>query len=258
MHEMVISCSSMHDVEWRQTYGGTSPPTAHSGSRGREVINSPLPSVCDKVCSGGCEIDFLRQLPHFLHNLTRTIHGRKKNNRLRRQHGTASSLLTSIVLTWASAVTLTQRSVPQSMFHKCCDWETPLSLWAVSKTTGKTRPGSCAAEGGSGKREREKSGHEDSAKLGVSKAKWRRKCPEEVYAFSLARTHCCPVSRRQTTREKICAGQAPFPETGWVLKRERETRKDRGERESWASREGKPSIGLSACFEEAASRSSHP
>lgn len=78
-------------------YGGTSPPTAHSGSRGHEVINCPLPSVCDKVCSRGCEIlwlhDFLRQLPHFLHNLTRTIRGEGgETTDLRRQHGTALSL----------------------------------------------------------------------------------------------------------------------------------------------------------------------
>lgn len=153
MHDMVISCSSLHDVEWTQTYGGTSPPTAHSGSRGREVINCPLPSVCDKVCSRGCEIlwlrDFLRQLPHFLHNLTRTIRGGKQHIATTTRGSLVS--LTPVVLTRASAVTLTQSSVPQSMFHQCSDWETP--LWAVSKTT---QPGSSAAEGGSGKRERER------------------------------------------------------------------------------------------------------
>lgn len=151
----------------------------------------------------------------------------EKNNRLRRQRGTASSLLTSIVLTWASAVTLTQSSVPQSMFHKCSDWETPLS-GLFQKQQGRLSQVVLLLKEEVGREREKRVVTKILQNLETRKRSWRRKCPEEVYAFSLARTHGCPVSRRQTTREKICAGQAPFPETGWVLKRERETRKDRG------------------------------
>lgn len=243
MHQMVISCSSVRDVERRQTYGGASPPTAHSRIPwlwGNKLSSPPLFVIryaAGVAKSAGCTTSW--DNCHTLYTtLTRTIRG---GGTTECDDNTGQPRLSKPLAFWL------ERQLshsPKVLFPSPCSANVPteklLSPGCFKKYQGRLRQVVLLLKEEVG---RERDGERDRTRekrvvtkilqnLESRKRSWRRKCPEEVYAFSLARTHGCPVSRRQTTRAKICAGQAPFPETGWVLKRERERHvQTEGERE---------------------------